>query len=515
MKTMIATIKKDFDFKDNRVRYTFFSAIIAGFLAHGFMISNKLSWHDDIGIIFNEQGSPLGRWFLAILTKLYAKLFGSNASVSWFIGLTVLVMLAIGAVLVTVIFELDNRADYIIIGSVMAVFPSVTSLFGYMWVATYDTISILLSIVAVYVLLRAKTPAWRIIFGSVILCLSMGIYQAFINVTVFLLVILFIKNIMVDPQRNIKIIMIDIGVYGATLILGLLEYLVVNKFFLKVQNIRMISYQGLSEMDKISLRQLKEGIIASYHDFFVPIQHDGETMFMDNMRIVYYILLGIIIVFGIISFVKIFMKKKLNAVLLAVAMLCVPLAYNFVHLLGASYVYGLMVYAKCMLILLCLVMLRYTDVSLLFVKKAMKNFSVLCCIFIVWFYIDFANKCYLKAKFQQEETQAWMTTFSTQIKSVDGYDDELPIAYINDREKADKSSFEVSPISGIYLPPYNLGGLNNNYQWKTYMKYWCGFYQLEVEDYTPYENNAVIEAMPSYPDDGSIRVIDDVIVVKF
>ena len=56
--------------------------------------------------------------------------------------------------------------------------------------------------------------------------------------------------------------------------------------------------------------------------------------------------------------------------------------------------------------------------------------------------------------------------------------------------------------------------LVNTYTWRAYMKAWCN-YAPQIKDSTDYIDDNRVIAMPSYPDDGSICIIDDAIVVKF
>ena len=54
----------------------------------------------------------------------------------------------------------------------------------------------------------------------------------------------------------------------------------------------------------------------------------------------------------------------------------------------------------------------------------------------------------------------------------------------------------------------------NDYVWALFENYWCGFQPEEVAP-EQYEKLQEVKEMPMYLDDGSIKVIDGVIVVKF
>ena len=53
-----------------------------------------------------------------------------------------------------------------------------------------------------------------------------------------------------------------------------------------------------------------------------------------------------------------------------------------------------------------------------------------------------------------------------------------------------------------------------DWAWERFLANWCGF-QPEFADGRAAADWPEVQAMPCYPDDGSIRVIRDTVVVKF
>ena len=49
------------------------------------------------------------------------------------------------------------------------------------------------------------------------------------------------------------------------------------------------------------------------------------------------------------------------------------------------------------------------------------------------------------------------------------------------------------------------------------MQRWCGFHMKEVDQntYEKLENLSEVQNMKNYPNDGSIQIVDDIVVVKF
>ncbi|MDE7093561.1 MAG: hypothetical protein K2O52_01475 [Oscillospiraceae bacterium] len=122
---------------------------------------------------------------------------------------------------------------------------------------------------------------------------------------------------------------------------------------------------------------------------------------------------------------------------------------------------------------------------------------------------------YLKAEYEQQRMISYFTVLTTQIKSVEGYQDEMPVCYINPRSKEDLTLRELSGFDLFYTVPDDRIEENiNNYAWIKFMNNWCAF-KPETVDEEDFINLPEVINMPYYPDDGSIKIINDTVVVKF
>lgn len=107
-----------------------------------------------------------------------------------------------------------------------------------------------------------------------------------------------------------------------------------------------------------------------------------------------------------------------------------------------------------------------------------------------------------------------MNTLVTRIQSEEGYSRNLPIAWLN--SEGQRHEVPAATTTLVYMPgvgnsPY--GAYFSN--WKTAMAYWCGFSHEEITETSEVESMQEVQDMPSYPDSGSVRIINGVIVVKF
>ena len=96
----------------------------------------------------------------------------------------------------------------------------------------------------------------------------------------------------------------------------------------------------------------------------------------------------------------------------------------------------------------------------------------------------------------------------------------MPVTYINEFKKktstlplSEEEHFNNDII--VTLPYcYDIENSINDYAWKEFMSVWCGF-ETNIENSEKYESLPEVLSMPHYPDFGSIKIINDVIVVKF
>ena len=131
----------------------------------------------------------------------------------------------------------------------------------------------------------------------------------------------------------------------------------------------------------------------------------------------------------------------------------------------------------------------------------------------IWF-CRYSNVSYLKADLLHQRATSYYTTLITRIQSAEGYNEEFPIAYVNANQNVSLKT--VSITSDLYVACIPPNTFLHDYSWKAFIHEICGFSQEEVDsamlsEVTEWEE---VQNMPAYPNDGSVQVINDVIVVK-
>ena len=300
-------------------------------------------------------------------------------------------------------------------------------------------------------------------------------------------------------------------------ILSVIVYFVLNKFFLWYKGLTLSNYRDINQMGKESITTYIQRAVIAYRRFFSTSGINAYTsMFPFRVRHIYAVVLLLCLCLLIYKIVKIYKQNKFRALLLGVCILIFPLAMNFIFVMCAEeYVHNLMLYGQTAIYLLLAFLLDKTEFSLEKLTQAVYFVGIFIFLFTSFSYSRYANMNYLKIEFNQKRAISYFTTLVTQIKNCDGYTDEMPVVYINPREIHDKTLKELSGFTSFYVIPYKLTtNIINSNSLFAFINNWCGF-SPEYAEEEDFKDLPEVQEMPYYPDDGSIKIINDTIVVKF
>ncbi len=506
---------------DARDSWTFISTLLFGVFAHGYVFANKFSYRDDIhmqdgvGATFSS-----GRWGLGILEKVVRIFGGGTYSIPWFNGILSVLFLAITAVLMVRMFDVKKRITCSLIAGVLVTFPAMTVLYSLIFTSFYYTFAIMISVLAVYLTQKLNRPVWSSVLAILLIAFSIGIYQAYIGFPVCCFLICYFIQLISNEKETLKTQLLRALWYAGILVASLLVYLVGNKACLAILHIELTDYQGIGTMYEMNLSRIFHSVIAAYANFF--LNNDRTTVhtnvFVEKMKYMHILSIILLAVIGVKIVYDLLKEKRYKECVLVVLVTAVfPLGLNLVYVMNASYMYQLMLHAKCMTFVLLLVLLdKWAFFDKQAVNATIRGIGILMSVYVCLFYSYYANRCYQQAQVAQSRTIAWMTTLETQIKSQDGFSDSMQIAYLNEPCNSDLTYIVDSEFSGVELMGFTLD-LRFYNSWRDFMKFWTGFHMNEVDEanYEMLRDDPEIQSMPHYPNAGSIQIIDDVVIVNF
>lgn len=345
-------------------KIAFICVIVAGFISHGYIFTNNIAYHDAIMKTHSfGAGFMSGRWALELLKILCRKTVGLYAS-PLFNGALSLFFIALSGMLIVSILRIQYKLSSAYIGIMLAVFPVVTSIFAFMYASGIYWLSLFLNVLAVYILTK-KWGIKRYCVSSILLAVALGIYQAYLAVSVSL----FILSLMVDILENISIEskqVIRRGVsYLVALCSGLVLYLLLNKIITTGVGVELTSYQGINEMGKLDLKKIPSLIKSAYFNCLFDIEWNG----INNTFFVRVIIIGVLIGSLLLVLKHILFRSNMqvmNKVLFMALLTIFPLAIDMVYMMSANdnyFVHTLMRYSLVLFFVLSITLLDHTVLS--------------------------------------------------------------------------------------------------------------------------------------------------------
>ncbi len=498
---------------DSGYKLVFLCSIISGLISHSIGLFNKLSIHDDLYYFFDiGQTMASGRWMLAFLGYINKLFYGTeHYSLPLFNGILAILYLALASCLIVRILDIKDSVMCSFVGLFMVSFPAVTSMMGYSFTLKFYCFGLLIGLLGVYLLIKKEIICK--IAGTILFTLSLGVYQALMPIIICVLLIRLILDV-IDIGKAKKVLF-DILISGVSLVVSFLGYLLVTNICNNAFNIKLDDYQGISSMTDLSIAEIFRRIAFSYTVFFNPRVEGRNFAFPNNILVLYVFVIVILALSCLLCFINLIKNSRIHALIFIVLCAAFPIACNFVCIMADySAVHSLMIYGQLAPYIMCLTILDRIPEN--YERKYLFDAGIvfLCAIMIM--YVRFNNICYLKAQVTQNELFSYYSTLVTQIKSTEGYKDEYPVVVINPQTINDSSITGLEEFEYIHnVPFYDYYIIVNDYTWNDYIRIWCGYEPEWVLVYDYEGGIAEYDEMASYPDYGSIKVIDENVVVKF
>ncbi len=487
----------------------FWSAIIVGLIAHLYKITNWLPNWDSLVFRYDAQNMvSMGRWFLPVASGV-----SSFYDLPWLTGLLAIIFHALGAVCIVEIFSVKKPITAFIIGSAVASFPTVTSVMMYNYVADAYALSFLFACLAALFLTKKKP---KYLISVILITLSVGIYQAYITVTIMLL-LCFLINKALSCDTKIKELLILGGKFLLTGALGMILYYLVLTVILSITKTKLLDYQGFGDATSLSgfnILGTLYSIKKSFVDYFFDFSNGLNAFSIINV---------IIFAFTVIFYLIYVIKNKLNILkILVIALLVValPVGANVLSFINCEIDFHNLMkmgfFAFYLLFILIYEKIEFKGVKL----EAVKSWGVvLLSAVLIFNYIIIANVSYHKLNMAYEKSIGTLNRIADRIEQTPGADTCDSILVLGELENSQEYSSDLPPemtgtTDGLILRADDeivgqsvLCSALNDYCGKDY-KFLSGK-----------EKEALLEkidqnSLSNWPQKNSILVVDNVIIIK-
>lgn len=483
------------------------SVFIFGLIAHAYSYLNPIFSHDSLVSLcqLNDIGFKisLGRYVQPIFM-----MFRGLIVVPWLIGILSLLYISIATYFIVKMLEIKNNIIIIAFCGILTTNISITLTNAtYMQESDMFMLSLALASLSVYILRVFKLGC---IWGVIPLVLAVGLYQAFYQSAIAIIMILFVKDIFDNKNKEAYIHLIK---GGAMVIAGVLIYYLLNLLVLQMSGIH--PSDGYNSMD--TGRFLSSSpIILKY------IAHRTIEKIIPCKSLISGNYFAISSVFNLVFFATIFIvfvtvlkSLKINTyckILFVSIIGLMPWCINSVLFLTKNVIHDLMEYSVFFIFILALYILDYNR------NRTLNIIAFIAMSAILLGNIVFANKLYLKKDFEYHSTLSFITRVIDRIEQTDGYipgeSKVLFLGHFNDSPTLQsRPGFEnVVGVGTSFNSSYSI-----TYSAPPYFKYILGYNIVIVREkdiIDDFSNRLEVQLMPRFPAMESVKKIDDVIVVN-
>lgn len=479
-------------------RGPFISGLAVGLAAHMFMFANKLVNHDDIEALFFKGATVTsGRWGLELSRLLFP-----NISMPWIYGLVTLLLITASACLILNVLDIRSGLMRLLLPAAVVSFPSLTGTFCFMFTSSAYGLAFLLSVLCVYMYKKGGAANAVLAVFSLLLCLS--IYQAYIAISASLFILLMMKRCLRPGEPWRGIVLFGLKALGMMLV-SLLLYFAVTLLVFRLTGAEFNSYvidnvnSGAGIPGKIRMAY------ESFRDVFTIRNYSlisSEASGCVHMAMAAFICLGLLLASA--------GRGLMERLLLAALLLLLPLSINCMYLMmSPQSIHTLVLYSfVCFYFLAGITLEALGGVWL----RAAKDLLALALGIVIASNVYFANMTYLKLHLQYESASSFYISMIAQIKDTEGFDENSRLAIIGSQDNLLYYAPELDTHM-LLGPSYDL---INIYSRESLFRQYLGF---DLPFATAEEAERIsampeFEQMAEYPYNGSVKKIENYIVVK-
>lgn len=490
-------------------KIAFVSTIIMGLINYSYFITHHVKSPDAVFIghyhISSEWELSLGRFGLKIVDLLRGGIVNENLLI-----INSILIIAIAAGFLVSILEIHDNLLAVLMAAIFITSPQLADTYMFIYCADSYSLSILLAVLSVW-FLKKKTYMGYIL-AMLALAFSASLYQAYIGIALTLCLILIISELLSNlkfkqtVQTLIRYMFVILG--------GLIIYYGIERIVLVLTDIEFASYKGAADFGVGSLiGQLKNSIPQAYKDFYQFFMSNNilHNDYWKRKTIHILLLLVTLLAFGIL----ISQMKEIGSKLLVI-LLCIilPLSINVMDLIAPTTTTNLVTGTS----LLCMYFLIFVLYKYLQQSNYLNILLKYMIVFLnVWLIFTFINSDNASFKCREEVYNHFYATHAniiSRVEALPGYNTELKWCF-NDivRYRSD-----LTPMSNGFIAWDNevwnvYGGLGVTAAF--YEEYYGKNISLcSREEYDSITKGDEFANMAVFPNDGSIKIIDNIVVIK-
>ena len=501
-------------------RSTFLACMIAtffwGLLAHAYVFLNTMMNHDSLvefnaAIYSNVYRYRAGR----VLVPVYRFIVRSPIALPWLIGMISLVYIGLAVFLAVKYFRIRSKWMILLTAGIFAVNVTIIDNAGvYLHDLDCNMLAMLLAVLAAYLWKRYDKG---FLYGILPVALSLGIYQSYVSVTIVLIIFALLLFLIDGGKakdafaKGLRSLVMLIG--------GGVIYLILVKVVCSLVGIPLSSgeYNSLNASASLTAEEWVTMFLRGYFKFFYKFI-TAQSLYPTVMTAAVHLIIGGGICALGLGWMIAAKKHGLEKMLAVALVLVLPLGMNISYVLSGGTSHDLMHYAFWLLYLLPLLLIEHLWKRFDWSKRPVLRCAawIPCCLvaLVVWGNVQTANGFYLQRDLIAKANQSLLTRVIHDMEQTEGYiPGNTPVIFLGGPELEPIPGFENNRFMGS--ANHAMGGAVPQYC-QAYFDYVMLNPAIMADDETwwnMFENEEAL-AMPSYPAQGSIRMIDGNLVVR-
>lgn len=424
-----------------------------------------------------------------------------------------LIFLSISIIIIIRIFNIKSKILVFLISALISVAPQFTETYMFIYCADAYCLAFLLSTLAIYFLDKSDKNKICYLITCVCTILVCSLYQAYLGVLICGTIILLMKYLL--NNMSVKEVVIKCIKYMLTIFIGVVLYYIILKILISVLGISLASYKGANNLGLKTIINLPKTILQTYKDF---LNFFFTNKIINNSyynRIEINMFLFAISFAGMISilFRNKYENKVIRILLLIVLLLTIPIGIGVMNLIASGTTINL-VTGPGLIILNILPVLIYKKLS----NNSLENIIKYCFIVIISILIFTFVLQNTFTYMARQHTYRNYYTISNDIYS--------KVVELEDYSSDKKWMF--SDVIKFRIRDTNRANgfiSNDNETWNNYngtlqnSNYFEKYLGIKIRTCSKAEYNEIVKTkefkeMSVYPNKGSIKIINNIIVIK-
>ena len=219
---------------------------IFGIITHFLLLSNLIMSQDGLfmGVHYTAGSyeTALGRWGINIIDSLR-----NNIALPFITTLISIILMSFINILIIELLEIKNSIFRLFTILTVVASPGLCMTLLYVYTADVYIFAMLFSVISAYSLYKINPKKLGIPLSIICFILTLSIYQSYMGITIGLILIVSVKNLLEQKYSAFDVLK-KIIINALIVILSAILYWLLTKVILKISNIEMAGYGGVSHI---------------------------------------------------------------------------------------------------------------------------------------------------------------------------------------------------------------------------------------------------------------------------